>query len=69
MSSFSYSKVLNFSVLLDIDFKNFTHSTGYFPILVSPDNIMASAPSYTAFATSVTSALVGVGFSIIDSSK
>ena len=47
----------------------FTASIGYLPIVVSPESITASAPSYIALATSVTSALVGVGFSIIDSNK
>ena len=42
-------------------------STGYFPTEVSPDNITASAPSITEFATSLTSALLGVKLSIIDS--
>ena len=42
---------------------------GYLPILVSPESMTASAPSYIALATSVTSALVGVGFSIIDSRR
>src|SRR5690606_15015731 len=35
-------------------------STGYFPTEVSPLSITASAPSNTAFATSFTSARVGV---------
>ena len=43
-------------------------STGYLPIAVSPDSITASVPSYTAFATSVTSALVGRGLRIMESS-
>ena len=37
------------------------------PAAVSPDSIIASVPSYIAFATSVTSALVGLGFLIIES--
>ena len=45
-----------------------THSTGYFPTVVSPLSMIASACSNTAFATSVTSARVGIGFEIIDSS-
>ena len=45
-----------------------THFIGYLPTVVSPDNIIASDSSYTALATSVTSARVGIGFSIIDSS-
>ena len=45
-----------------------TVSIGYFPTLVSPESITASAPSRTAFATSEASARVGRGFSIIDSS-
>ena len=38
------------------------------PIAVSPDSITASVPSNTALATSLTSARVGDGASIIDSS-
>ena len=45
-----------------------TDSTGYLPTAVSPDSITASVPSKTALATSETSARVGRGFSIIDSS-
>ena len=44
-----------------------TDSTGYLPAAVSADNITASVPSRTAFATSDTSALVGTGDVIIDS--
>ena len=40
-------------------------STGYLPMAVSPESITASVPSYTALATSVTSALVGLGLSLI----
>ena len=42
--------------------------TGYSPTPVSPDSITASAPSRIALATSDTSARVGVGLEIIDSS-
>src|SRR5262245_50713103 len=42
-------------------------STGYLPLAVSADNITASVPSSTAFATSETSARVGPGLEIIDS--
>src|ERR1041385_4622415 len=45
-----------------------TASTGYFPMEVSPESITTSVPSRTAFATSVTSARVGTGLSVIDSS-
>ena len=45
-----------------------TDSTGYLPAAVSPDSITAEVPSYTAFATSESSALVGRGLWIIDSS-
>ena len=45
-----------------------TASTGYLPAAVSPESMTASDPSSTAFATSVASARVGRGFSIIDSS-
>ena len=43
-------------------------SAGSWPIAVSPDSITASVPSNTALATSLTSARVGAGASIIDSS-
>ena len=39
-----------------------TVSTGYLPTEVSPDSMMALVPSYTALATSETSARVGRGF-------
>lgn len=45
-----------------------THSSGYSPLAVSPDNITQSAPSRTAFATSEISARVARGFFTIDSS-
>ena len=44
-----------------------TASTGYLPAADSPESIMADVPSYTAFATSEISALVGLGLLIIDS--
>ena len=45
-----------------------TTSTGSAPIAVSADSITASVPSNTALATSLTSARVGAGATIIDSS-
>src|SRR5262249_40216660 len=45
-----------------------TASTGSFPAADSADSITASAPSNTAVATSDTSARVGTGLLIIDSS-
>ena len=45
-----------------------TASRGYLPTAVSPDSITASVPSKMALATSLASARVGRGFSIIDSS-
>ena len=45
-----------------------TASIGYLPTLVSPDSMIASAPSRTALAQSLASARVGREFSIIDSS-
>ena len=45
-----------------------TASTGYWPAADSADSMMASAPSNTAVATSDTSARVGTGAVIIDSS-
>ena len=45
-----------------------TARMGYLPAAVSPDSMTASEPSKTAFATSLASARVGRGLSIIDSS-
>ncbi len=45
-----------------------TASTGNRPAAVSPDSMTASVPALTACETSDTSARVGRGFSIIDSS-
>ena len=44
-----------------------TALTGYLPTALSPESITASVPSITAFATSETSARVGIGLWIIDS--
>ncbi len=44
------------------------HLSGYLPTVVSPLNMIASASSKTALATSVTSARVGMGDSIMLSS-
>ena len=44
-----------------------TARSGNFPAAVSAESMTASVPSMTAFATSETSALVGWGFSIMDS--
>ena len=44
-----------------------TVSAGYCPAAVSAESITASVPSNTAFATSITSARVGIGLLIIDS--
>jgi hypothetical protein len=38
---------------------------GYFPLAVSPLNMTASDPSKTALATSLASALVGLGLLMI----
>lgn len=46
----------------------FTASTGNWPLAVSPDSMMQSAPSSTAFATSLVSARVGRGLVIMLSS-
>ena len=46
----------------------FTASSGYPPAAVSPDSIVASVPSLIALATSVTSARVGRGLRIMESS-
>ena len=45
-----------------------TVSIGHLPTLVSPESMIASAPSSTALAQSEASARVGREFSIIDSS-
>mmetsp|Transcript_142 Transcript_142/g.539 ORF Transcript_142/g.539 Transcript_142/m.539 type:complete len:313 (+) Transcript_142:560-1498(+) len=45
-----------------------TTSFGYDPLAVSPDSMTQSAPSSTALATSLTSARVGRGLYVIDSS-
>ena len=45
-----------------------TTSAGSLPIAVSAESIRASVPSKTALATSLTSARVGAGATIIDSS-
>merc|ERR1719187_2470060 len=44
-----------------------TQATGKSPLAVSPDSITQSAPSITAFATSLASALVGRGLVTMDS--
>ena len=59
---------VNCSVYSVMDTIIFRASTGYSPLAVSPESITASEPSYTAFATSVTSALVGRGLRIMESS-
>ncbi len=56
------------SVLIKILCIILTDPTGYLPPAVSPESITASAPSMTAFATSLASARVGLGFRIIESS-
>merc|ERR1711970_462536 len=45
-----------------------TQITGKSPLAVSPDSMTQSAPSRMALATSLASALVGLGFLTIDSS-
>ncbi len=45
-----------------------TASTGYLPAAVSPESMMAEVPSKMALATSVISARVGRGCSIMESS-
>ena len=59
---------LNSSVLFEISAIILTASTGYLPFADSPESITASVPSKIAFATSPASALVGLGFLIIESS-
>ena len=60
MPSFSTSSAIRFMVV--------TASTGYWPAADSADSITASAPSKIAVATSETSARVGTGLVIINSS-
>ena len=45
-----------------------TASRGYLPDAVSPESMTQEVPSNTAFATSETSARVGLGFLIMESS-
>ena len=45
-----------------------TAAAGSWPMAVSPESMRALVPSKTALATSLTSARVGVGAEIIDSS-
>merc|ERR1719458_1464819 len=45
-----------------------TQTTGKSPLAVSPESMTQSAPSKMAFATSLASALVGLGFFTMDSS-
>ena len=56
-------------MLLRMFFITSTHSSGYRPVVVSPDSITASARSRTAVETSEISARVGIGAEIIDSSR
>src|SRR5690348_3069079 len=51
-----------------ISFMVLTASRGYLPEADSADNMTASTWSKTALATSEVSALVGLGFSVMDSS-
>ena len=48
---------------------NWTHSSGYRPVVVSPESMIASAVDQTALAMSLTSARVGTGEVIMDSSR
>ena len=56
------------SALTQMSAMIFTASSGCAPVAVSPESITASVPSSTAFATSLASARVGRGLTIIDSS-
>ena len=56
------------SVVIQMSLIVLTASTGYLPPAVSPESITQSVPSIIALATSVVSALVGLGFLIIESS-
>ena len=57
------------SMVLTMFFITSTHSSGYLPVVVSPESMTASARSRTAFETSEISARVGIGARIIDSSR
>ena len=57
------------SIVCTMFFITSTHSSGYRPVVVSPDSITASARSRTAVEMSEISARVGMGAEIIDSSK
>ena len=59
---------MELSVSLAIASISSTHSTGYFPVALSPESMMALVASKIAFEISLTSALVGLGLLIIDSS-
>ena len=59
---------MSFSTAMATLFIIATASTGYWPEADSADSMMASAPSNTAIDTSETSARVGTGEVIIDSS-
>ena len=55
------------SMLLRMFFITSMHSSGYWPVAVSPESITASARSRTALEISDISARVGIGAAIIDS--
>ena len=74
MFSLAYSLFLNlFQYLIESSIVSLifaivlTHSIGYIPVADSPESIIEVLISYIALATSLTSALVGLGFNIIDS--
>ena len=59
------SKSCSFSAAAQINAIWRTVSNGYLPTAVSAEHMTASVPSSTALATSLTSARVGTGFSIM----
>jgi hypothetical protein len=57
------------SMVLTMFFITSMHSSGYLPVVVSPESITASARSRTAVEISEISARVGMGAKIIDSKR
>ena len=69
IASWHFSSLHHFSILTLTLLRTANAFSGYWPMADSPDSIKASALCLTASETSATSALVGVGYSIIDSSS
>lgn len=69
IGSWRFSSLHHFSILRLTLLRTANAFSGYWPMADSPESISASARCLTASETSATSALVGVGYSIIDSSS